>query len=75
MLSSRLVDRACDTAEEEGIDVVGLTGGVSYSSPIAAWTKEAVERRGLRFADHHRVPNGDGGVSTGQNAVAGAMLG
>ena len=74
-LVDALADRACDTAEGEDVGVVGLTGGVSYSSPIAKWAKETVERRGLRFVDHHRVPNGDGGVSTGQNAVAGALLG
>lgn len=74
-LVDALADRACDTADEEGIDVVGLTGGVSYSNPMATWAKEAVERRGLRFAGHQRVPNGDGGVSAGQNAVAGALLG
>jgi hydrogenase maturation protein HypF len=54
---------------------VGLTGGVSYSGPVTAWVKEAVERRGLEFIGHERISNGDGGISTGQNAIAGASVG
>ena len=52
-----------------------VLGGVSYSDPIAKWVEETVNRRGLRFASHTRVPNGDGGISVGQNAIAGSLLG
>ncbi len=69
-----IADRACDLAEHEGLKQVGLTGGVSYSGPITAWVKESVERRRLEFVGHERIPNGDGGISTGQNAIAGALL-
>ncbi|MDQ1371482.1 MAG: hydrogenase maturation protein HypF [Candidatus Thermoplasmatota archaeon] len=74
-LVTGLADRACDRASSEGLRQVGLTGGVSFSGPITAWVKEAVEKRGLEFVGHERIPNGDGGVSTGQNAIAGAHLG
>ena len=70
-----LAERACDRAEREGIKHVGLTGGVSYSGPITAWVKEAVEARHLSFVGHQRISNGDGGISTGQNAIAGTLSG
>jgi hydrogenase maturation protein HypF len=69
-----IADRACDFAEHEGLKQVGLTGGVSFSGPVTAWVKEAVERRRLEFVGHERISNGDGGISTGQNAIAGSLL-
>lgn len=74
-LTTALAERACDIADEHGIRVVGLSGGVSYSNPVASWVEEVVKRRGLEFAGHERVPNGDGGISVGQNAIAGSLLG
>ncbi|MCJ7606400.1 MAG: carbamoyltransferase HypF, partial [Thermoplasmata archaeon] len=70
-----LTERACSHAETEGLGVVGLTGGVTYNAPISNWVEEVVEERGLAFLAHERVPNGDGGISTGQNAIAGSRLG
>ena len=70
-----LADSACSYAESNGLKQVGLSGGVSFSGPITAWVKETVERRGLQFVGHERISNGDGGISTGQNAIAGALLG
>ena len=74
-LVTALAGRACDTAEDEGCGRVGLTGGVSYSNPISSWAEQVVRARGLEFVTHERVPNGDGGISVGQNAIAGALLG
>jgi hydrogenase maturation protein HypF len=74
-LVTTLAERACDFADKKGVQNVGLTGGVSYSNPIVGWAQEAVERSGLTFVAHERVPNGDGGISVGQNAIAGSMLG
>jgi hydrogenase maturation protein HypF len=74
-LVSGIADRACNHALDAGLKQVGLTGGVSYSGPITAWVKETVERSGLEFVGHERISNGDGGISTGQNAIAGSLLG
>lgn len=74
-LVSALAERACDRASSEGLRQVGFTGGVSFSAPVTAWVKEAVEARGLEYVGHERIPNGDGGISTGQNAIAGTRLG
>ena len=70
-----LADKACDIAQDKGVGTVGLSGGVSYSDPIAKCVEETVSLRGLKFASHTRVPNGDGGISVGQNAIAGSLLG
>jgi hydrogenase maturation protein HypF len=74
-LVTGVAGRACGHAESNGLKQVGLTGGVSYSGPITAWVKEAVERRGMEFIGHERISNGDGGISTGQNAIAGSLVG
>ncbi len=70
-----IAEKACDHAEREGVRQVGFSGGVSYSGPITAWVKETVERRSLEFIGHERVSNGDGGISTGQNAIVGSLIG
>lgn len=74
-LVTGVADAACSHAESNGLKQVGLSGGVSYSGPVTKWVKEAIEKRGLEFVGHERISNGDGGISTGQNAIAGALLG
>jgi hydrogenase maturation protein HypF len=74
-LVTGVADRACEHAESNGLKQVGLTGGVSYSGPITSWVKETVESRGMEFIGHERISNGDGGISTGQNAIAGSLVG
>ncbi|MCG7844453.1 MAG: carbamoyltransferase HypF, partial [Methanomassiliicoccales archaeon] len=70
-----LVDIAAEAAEDEGLEHIGLSGGVSYNRPISSWTKELVEERGLTFVCHDLTPNGDGCISTGQCAVALSRIG
>ncbi len=65
-----LVDAASEKAQSSGISTIGLTGGVSYNYTITNLVKEKVEAHGLVFACHDRIPNGDGGVSSGQCAIA-----
>ncbi len=65
-----MVSIACDSAMSKGIDVIGLTGGVSYSAPVCRMVEDAVTARGLRFMMHDKVPCGDGGISVGQAAIA-----
>ncbi len=69
-LLKALVDKAVDEAHNRGLDRIGLTGGVSVNRTIASMTEELVRPRGLELVCHDRVPNGDGGVSTGQCAIA-----
>ncbi len=67
---SEMVDSAADKADADGEDYIGITGGVSYDVPIVRMAEESAEKRGKRLLCHTRVPNGDGGISTGQAAVA-----
>jgi hydrogenase maturation protein HypF len=67
----QMVDIAAERAEKEGIRKVGLTGGVSYNLPLCEIVVKRLEERGLAPLLHDRIPNGDGGISAGQNAIAG----
>jgi len=70
-LMRQLTDIAIDRAEEEGIRRIGLSGGVSYNLPINEMVIRRVQESGLEPILHGRIPNGDGGISSGQNAIAG----
>lgn len=65
-----LVEAAADEASKRGLDAIGLTGGVSYNGVISSLTERMVRSRGLRFVCPDRLPNGDGGISSGQCAIA-----
>jgi hydrogenase maturation protein HypF len=69
-----MADHACSYADDQGLKQVGFTGGVSYNGPITTWVRETIEKRGLKFVGHQRISNGDGGISTGQNAIAGSLV-
>ncbi len=69
-----MVEVAVEEAIERNIPNIGITGGVTYNLPIMHMVKEAVEKRGLKLITHNQVPNGDGGISVGQNAIAGNLL-
>lgn len=73
-LMSKMVEVCVHEAEENGLKDIGLTGGVSYSLPIVRMVKELVERSKMNLILHNSVPNGDGGVSTGQNVIVGNLL-
>jgi len=69
-----LVGLGAARAQEEGVSTIGVTGGVSYDLPIVSMVERFVVDAGLSFLVHDRVPNGDGGIAVGQNAVAGTLL-
>ena len=69
-----LTDIAIDYAENNCIDNVGLTGGVSYNIPIVNMIYSKIKKSGLKFVVHNRVPNGDGGIAIGQNVIVGNKL-
>ena len=66
-----LIGMAVEYADNQGIKNIGLSGGVSYNIPIIEMTEKTVKKHGLNLLVHNRVPNGDGGISIGQNAVVG----
>ena len=65
-----LVHSAVECAESEGIDSIGLTGGVSYNSVICNMFSELASESGHGLIFHGSIPNGDGGISVGQAAIA-----
>ncbi len=70
----KLVEIAVENAEANGIKSIGLTGGVSYNIPITEMVEKKVKKAGLSLVVHNRVPNGDGGISMGQNVIVGHKL-
>ena len=73
-LMDAMIDVACDAADTKNISTIGLTGGVSYNIPICDMVQQRVNNRGLSLLVHNTIPNGDGCVAVGQNAIAGVKL-
>ena len=68
-----IVDKMTESAADSlqnGVRHIGITGGVSYSVPITEMFVSKVKELGYEPVLHNRVPNGDGGISVGQAAIA-----
>jgi len=65
-----IMEELIQSAVGSGIDTIGLTGGVSYNSTITKIFLDLVSMTDLEPILHREVPNGDGGVSVGQAAIA-----
>jgi len=74
VLARGLAKIAVKVAKEMGIEAVGLTGGAAVNFAIAQAVKEEVEKTGLQFLAHTKVPPGDGGLSFGQLVHAAFIL-
>ncbi len=70
-IMARLVEAACDASDGSPI---GITGGVSYNSVIETMFVDMVKSYGHVPVRHIDVPNGDGGISVGQAAIASRRL-
>ena len=73
-LLKKLTEIAVEKADEKGIGYIGITGGVSYNSTIVKIVECFVKNSDKKFLVHNNIPNGDGGISVGQNAVVGYKL-
>ncbi len=65
-----LVDHAVAEADARGVEHIGLTGGVSYNGVISRMFRDMVICADHLPVTHSQVPNGDGGISVGQAAIA-----
>ena len=65
-----LTEAAAEAADSDGIDSIGITGGVSYNSVVCDMFSEIAKGSGHELIFHNNIPNGDGGVSVGQAAIA-----
>ena len=63
-----------ENAEKYNINKIGLTGGVSYNIPIIEMIEKKIKDAGLKLYLHNNIPNGDGGISVGQNAIVGNIF-
>lgn len=70
----KLTELAIENAENEDIKNIGITGGVSYNVPIIEMVEKKIKQNNLNFVVHNRVPNGDGGIAIGQNAIIGNKM-
>lgn len=73
-ISDSLTKIAIEYAESNGIKNIGLSGGVTYNIPITEMVEEKVKESSLKLVVHNRIPNGDGGISIGQNVIVGNKL-
>jgi hydrogenase maturation protein HypF len=81
-LIKKYIEIAANNLETLNTNIIGLTGGVSYNIPIFEMVRNEIEQINngsnngkIRFLTHSRIPNGDGGISTGQNIITGHMQG
>jgi hydrogenase maturation protein HypF len=61
-------------AKENQIQYVGFSGGVALNRIITKAMIDCVQKENLTALIHTNVPPGDGGISIGQVAIAGAKL-
>ncbi|MDI6917364.1 MAG: carbamoyltransferase HypF [Thermoplasmatales archaeon] len=73
-LLKKLTEIAIEKADEKNIRYIGITGGVSYNTAITRIVNDFVKNTDKKFLTHNNIPNGDGGISAGQNAVVGHKL-
>jgi len=65
-IAKGLAEIACSKAFEEGIKVIGISGGAAVNEIIIRTIEEEVSKRGLKLLRHRVLPPGDGGISAGQ---------
>jgi hydrogenase maturation protein HypF len=69
-----LTDIAINFALDKRIKTIGVSGGVSYNTPINEMISKMVNDAGLKLLVHNKIPNGDAGISVGQNVIIGHKL-
>jgi hydrogenase maturation protein HypF len=57
--------------EENGIDMVAMSGGAFQNATLLSGLTESLSKRGFRVLSHRLVPTNDGGLSLGQAVCAG----
>jgi hydrogenase maturation protein HypF len=79
-LLKSLLEIAVEGTRNDGSNYLGLSGGVTYNLPIVNIVRDHLknsysDNNDIRLLVHSRIPNGDGGISTGQNIITGHMQG
>lgn len=71
-----IVDKLTEIAMDNAVGKkVGITGGVSYNIPIIEMVEKRLKKEEFELITHNNIPNGDGGISIGQNVIVGELVG
>lgn len=73
-IMKELFETAVDSADGKGFRHIGLSGGVTYNSVVSRMFEDLGAGSDHELIFHNRIPNGDGGISTGQAAIALKMI-
>lgn len=65
-LAKQFSEIAIEKAESLGIRKIGFSGGVANNNFITQQIAKRVLSANLEFLQHHSLPSGDGGISSGQ---------
>lgn len=65
-LGKTFAEVAIKAADNNGVNKVGLTGGVAYNYSFSQAIKNEISQAGLDFLEHDLIPPGDAGISIGQ---------
>jgi len=73
-IMNAFMEIASEYSEKFSTDYVGFTGGVSYNVPMTEMFESLAREYGLNPLLHNLTPNGDAGISIGQNYIASGLI-
>jgi len=68
-IAKGLAEIACSKALEEGVRIVGVSGGAAVNEILIETIEKEASKHGLTLLRHRALPPGDGGLSAGQAVV------
>ena len=69
-LAYGIAQMACDVAEDQGVNIVAISGGVLANEYISNYIQRYLENANLTAIYSKEMPPGDGGISLGQSMIA-----
>ncbi len=69
-LASGMTQIACEVADENGIDMVVISGGVLANEYISSYIQRSLQKVKFKTLFPSELPPGDGGISLGQSMIA-----